>query len=91
MLSNSMHLFQIICEYSKYASTFSGFIFLQEIHSTIQDEKKGTTSLRRNSFSYTIKAILAESLYLVSQAIRVFKCQIKNKMNLAEFLFRCKS
>ena len=67
-------------EYLKRLSPLVGLFFY-----TIHDEKKnGTTSLRENSFSHTVKAILPESP-LVSYVIRVLKSQIKNKMNPAEF------
>ena len=45
--------------YLKKAIASCGFIFLLETHSTIHDEKDGTTSLRENSFSHMIKVILA--------------------------------
>ena len=38
-----------IFEYLKKFITYCGFTFLQETHSTIHDEKNGTTSLRENS------------------------------------------
>ena len=53
---------RIIFEYLKKATISCGFIFPQEKHSTIQNEKNGTMRLRGNSFSHTVKAILAESL-----------------------------
>ena len=39
-----------IFEYLKKVITSGGFIFLQETHSTIHDEKNRTTSLRENSW-----------------------------------------
>ena len=48
-------------EYLKEAIVSSGFIFLQETHSTIHDEKNGTISLKESS-SHAVKAILAESV-----------------------------
>ena len=49
-------------EYLKNDIVSNEFIFLQETHSTIHDEKNGTASLKLNSFSHTAKVILAESL-----------------------------
>ena len=45
-----------IFEYLKKAIASCGFIFLQETHSTIHNEQNGTTSLRENSFSHTVKS-----------------------------------
>ena len=52
-------------KYLKNAISFSGFIFLQETHSSMYDEKSGTTSLKENYFSHTVKVILAESLLVL--------------------------
>ena len=73
-----------IFEYLKTGILSCGFVCLQETHSTIHDEKNGMTSLKENSFSHMVKAILVESL-LVSLVILVLKSQIKIKMNPAEF------
>ena len=55
-----------IFDYLKNAIASSRFIFLQETHSTIHDEKKNeATSLKENFFSHTVKVIHAE-LLLVS-------------------------
>ena len=51
-----------IFEYIKNAIACNRFIFLQETHSIVHDEKNGMTSLKEKSFSHTVKAILAESL-----------------------------
>ena len=50
-----------VFEYLKKAIVSSGFIFLQETHSAIHDEKNGTISLKESS-SHAVKAILAESV-----------------------------
>ena len=49
-----------VFEYLNKAIASCGFIFLQETHSTMHDEKNRMTILRENPFSYTVKAILAE-------------------------------
>ena len=73
-----------IFEYLEKAIASYGFIFLQETHSTIHDEKKWNDELRENSFSHMVKVILAE-LLLVSLVILILKSQIKDKMIPVEF------
>ena len=73
-------------EYFRNVLSLNGIIFLQETHSSINDEKTGVTNLKGNCFFLMEKPILVALLLGISDLSNL-QLKAKRQIMAADFLF----